>query len=301
MAEGKPQESRHPTRPLLGAHVSVAGGLWKAPHNGKLATCDVVQIFTRPRMQWRVKALRQAEVEAFIRAQEESGVRVVAAHAAYLINLASPDPGLFRKSREAFAQEMERCARLGIPNLVFHPGSHMGTGEEAGIRRVSEALVRLLETAPAEGPVLAVETTAGQGTSLGHRFEHLAEILERVDAPDRVALCLDTCHLFAAGYDFETPGAYRRTLKALDRAAGIDKVRVIHLNDSKGGPGSRVDRHEEIGKGRIGLAPFGFFLNDARLTGVPMILETPKRSHRDDAANLRRLRRLVKGRAREGR
>jgi deoxyribonuclease-4 len=280
---------------VLGAHVSIAGGLHNAPHNGKAGTCEVVQIFTRARNPWGTRRILPREVEKFRQAQEETKVRVVCAHDSYLINLASPDKALFRKSWVALLEETRRCDLLGIPLLVAHPGSHVGSGEARGLARIAEAVNRVLDRS-ADGKVtICLETTAGQGTSLGHRFEHLAHILDRVENGDRMDVCLDTCHIFAAGYPIETRKGYRETMKAFDDLLGLARIRVIHMNDSKRGSGSRVDRHEHIGRGRIGKDPFGFFLNDRRLSRVPKILETPKASPLDDRLNLKRLRSLVKG------
>jgi deoxyribonuclease-4 len=278
---------------MLGAHVSIAGGLHNAPHNGKAATCEVVQIFTRSRNRWRARRILPVEVERFLRAQEETGVKVVCAHDIYLINPASPDKALFRKSWLALLEEADRCDLLGIPLLIVHPGAHGGSGEERGIERVAEALNRVFDRSPAGKVTVCLETTAGQGTSLGHRFEHLAEIRDRVENGSRVSVCLDTCHLFAAGYPIRTRPGYRATLQSFDEILGLKALRVIHMNDSKNGPGSRVDRHEHIGRGRIGKEPFGFFLNDGRLRSVPKILETPKTTPRDDRINLKRLRSLL--------
>ncbi len=280
---------------MLGAHVSIAGGLHNAPHNGKAATCDVVQIFTRSRNRWRARRIPPVEIERFLRAQDETGVKVVCAHAIYLINPASPDKALFRKSWLGLLEEADRCDLLGIPLLIAHPGAHGGSGQERGIERVAEALNRVFDRSPAGKVTVCLETTAGQGTSLGSRFEHLAEIRNRVDDGSRVAVCLDTCHLFAAGYPIRTWPGYRATLQSLDEILGLENLRVIHMNDSKNGPGSCVDRHEHIGRGRIGKEPFGFFLNDRRLRSLPKILETPKTTPRDDRVNLKRLRSLLRG------
>jgi deoxyribonuclease-4 len=280
---------------MLGAHVSIAGGLHHAPHNGKAATCEIVQIFTRPRNQWRAKRLLSPEVEKFRQAQEETAVQVVCAHDSYLINLASPDKDLFRKSCNALLEEMERCDLLGIPILVAHPGSHVGSGERKGLNRIAEALNRIFDRAPDGEVKICLETTAGQGTCLGHRFEHLADILDQVENDVRLDICLDTCHIFAAGYPIKSRADYRATMRSFDDILGLERLRVIHMNDSRRGCGSRVDRHEHIGRGWIGKDPFGFFLNDRRLAGIPKILETPKASTRDDRRNLRRLRSLISG------
>jgi deoxyribonuclease-4 len=280
---------------MLGAHVSIAGGLHNAPHNGKAGTCEVVQIFTRSRNQWGTRKILPREVDRFRRAQEETGVRVVCAHDSYLINLASPDKTLFRKSWKALLEETKRCDLLGIPLLVAHPGSHVGSGAEKGLARIAEALTRILDGTPEGNVTICLETTAGQGTSLGHRFEHLAHILDRIENRGRTGICLDTCHIFAAGYPITTGPEYRKTMKLFDGILGLERLRVIHMNDSKKGPGTRVDRHEHIGRGRIGKDPFGFFLNDRRIARVPKIIETPKASPLDDRRNLKRLRSLMTG------
>jgi deoxyribonuclease-4 len=281
---------------MLGAHVSIAGGLHNAPHNGKAGACEVVQIFTRSRNQWGTRKILSGEVEKFRLAQEETKVRVVCAHDSYLINLASPDKALFRKSWVALLEETRRCDLLGIPFLVAHPGSHVGSGEAQGLNRIAEALNRILDRSPDGTVTICLETTAGQGTSVGHRFEHLAHILDRVENQGRTDICLDTCHIFAAGYPIKTREGYRKTMKAFDDILGLERLRVIHMNDSKKGSGTRVDRHEHIGRGCIGIDPFGFFLNDRRFARVPKILETPKESPRDDRRNLKKLRSLVKAR-----
>jgi deoxyribonuclease-4 len=285
---------------MLGAHVSIARGIHNAPHNGKAASCDVVQIFTRSRNQWRARKLAAQELEKFREAQEETGVKVVCAHDNYLINLASPDRALFRKSCNAFMDEMKRCDLLGIPILVAHPGAHVDSGEKTGLKKITEAFNRIFDRTPDSRVTICLETTAGQGTALGYRFEHLAEILDKVENPGRLAFCLDTCHVFVAGYPIGTKAGYRRTMKAFDDLLGLDRLLVIHMNDAKRELGSRIDRHERIGKGCIGTEPFGFILNDRRLARVPKILETPKASPRDDRMNLRTLRSLVKGGKRKG-
>ncbi len=278
---------------MLGAHVSIAGGLHNAPYNGKAGTCEVVQIFTRSRNRWGGRKILPGEVEQFLQAQEETKVRVVCAHDSYLINLASPDRALFRKSWTALLEETKRCDLLEIPLLVAHPGSHVGSGEAKGLKRIAEAINRVFDRSSDGKVSICLETTAGQGTSLGHRFEHLAEILARVENRDRIGICLDTCHIFAAGYPIRTREEYRATMKAFDQVLGLKRLRVIHMNDSKKGPGSCVDRHEHIGRGRIGKVPFGLFLNDRRLLRVPKIIETPKASAREDRINLKRLRSLI--------
>jgi len=286
---------------MLGAHVSIAGGIHNAPHNGKAATCEVVQIFTRSRNQWRARKLVAREVERFRQAQEETGVKVVCAHDNYLINLASPDRALFRKSCNAFVEEMKRCDLLGIPILVAHPGAHISSGEKKGLERVTEAFNRIFDRTPDSRVTICLETTAGQGTVLGYRFEHLAEIIDAVEDAERLAVCLDTCHVFVAGYPIGTQSGYRTTMKRFDDLLGLERLLVVHMNDARRELGSRIDRHERIGKGCIGTEPFGYILNDRRLARVPKILETPKKSPRDDRTNLRILRSLVKDTQRKSR
>jgi len=200
----------------------------------------------------------------------------------------------FKKSCDAFSEEMRRCDLLEIPNLVIHPGSHVGSGEDKGLRKMGEALNRLIDKDPDGRVTICLETTAGQGTNLGYRFEHLAAIIDKVENKDRVALCLDTCHIFAAGYPLKTHQEYEATLKEFDTVLGLDRLRIIHMNDSKKDFGSRVDRHEHIGRGMMGKEPFRFFLNDRRLAGIPMILETPKKAPEDDLANLKVMRSLIR-------
>lgn len=281
--------------PPLGAHVSISGGVYNAPYTGKEATCDVVQIFTKSSNQWRAKPLTDEDAALFHKAQKETGVTVACAHDSYLINLASPDPALFQKSYDAFFEEMHRCDFLAIPNLVMHPGSHVGSGETAGLKRIAEAFNRMFSADPDGKVTICLETTAGQGTNLGHRFEQLAEMINLVEHKDRMGICLDTCHIFAAGYPISTESEYRATMKQFESILGIDRLRIIHMNDSMKGSGSRVDRHQHIGDGEIGKAVFGYFLNDRRLARVPMILETPKESAAEDIANLKILRSLIKG------
>jgi len=285
---------------LIGAHVSIAGGVFNAPHNGKEAGCEVVQIFTKSSNQWRAKPLTDEDAEKLAAAQEETGVTVACAHDSYLINLASPDKALHDKSYKAFFEEMQRCDLLDVPNLVMHPGSHVGSGEEAGLKKIAESFNRMFADDPDGRVTICLETTAGQGTNLGYSFEQLAQIIEMVENKKRLGVCLDTCHIFAAGYAIGTEKDYKATMREFDRILGMKKLRIIHFNDSKKDFGSKVDRHEEIGKGAIGKKPFGFFMNDARLAKIPKILETPKESAADDIRNLKVLRSLVTKKAKDG-
>jgi deoxyribonuclease-4 len=216
-----------------------------------------------------------AEASAFKAAVEESGLRSVLAHGSYLVNLASPYKRVLARSRNAFVAEMNRCAALGIRHLILHPGAHMGSGEEAGLAAVAASLDHALERCAGLGVRPVLEVTAGQGSYLGHRFEHLRAILDRMQRPGRVGVCLDTCHLFAAGYDIATEKGHERTVREFDRVVGLGKLEAMHLNDARRGLGSRLDRHEAIGAGCLGLEAFRRILNDPRLNDVPMILETP--------------------------
>ncbi|HET9315711.1 MAG TPA: deoxyribonuclease IV [Vicinamibacteria bacterium] len=260
---------------LLGAHVPTAGGLHNAPAHGHDIGATAIQVFTRSQRQWAARPLEHEEAASFRAALAASGVRSVMSHASYLINLASPDPALSERGREAFRVEMTRCHALGIPLLVFHPGAHLGAGEDEGVRAVARSLDVVLTACRGARVTPAIELTAGQGSCVGHRFEHLAEMLARVKSPDRVAVCLDTCHLYAAGYDIATPRGYEKTLAEFDRVVGLDKLRAIHLNDSRKPLGSRVDRHAPIGEGFLGLRTFRRLLADPRLRDVPKVLETP--------------------------
>ena len=282
--------------------MSIAGGLDKAPLRGKQVGCDTIQVFTKSNRQWRAKRLTDQEVEAFKSNLAATGIGPVVAHDCYLVNLAAPRRDVWKKSVGAFRVELERAERLGIPFLVTHPGSHAGAGEAEGMRRVAEAVNELHASLPGARVRILLETTAGQGNSLGYRFEQLALILTKVEQAARVGICLDTCHVFAAGYDIRTPDGYRKALEELEACLGLERLQAIHLNDSKGGLGCRVDRHEHIGEGRLGLAPFRRLLNDPRLRRVPMILETPKDDDfiTADRRNLTRLRRLLNGRHVQG-
>lgn len=260
---------------ILGAHEGIAGGVSKAFARAEADGADCLQIFTRSARGWAAKPLDEEEVAAFRSEARRTG-KPVAAHSSYLINCASPDRGIRKKSWEALADELARCERLRIPALIFHPGSH--DKESEGIRLVGEAMTRALEEVPGKVRLL-VETTAGQGTSIGWRFEHVAALRDAVPARARrrVAVCVDTCHVWSAGYDIGTDEGYARTMDELDDVVGLSNVRAFHLNDSKKPKGCRVDRHEHIGKGTLGLRPFGHFVNDPRFAEVPGFVETDSR------------------------
>lgn len=282
--------------PLFGAHMSIAGGLYKAAEAAAALGMQTVQIFTKNNNQWHARDLVDEDIRAFKAAMRRAKLRHAMAHDCYLINLASPDAGLFRKSLEAFVVEMRRAEALGLDYLVTHPGAAVDGDERAGLLRVAAALDEAHVRCPDFRLKVLLETTAGQGTSLGHRFEHLASILAQVKDPERLGVCLDTCHVFAAGYALAPEKEYRATMREFHRLVGIKRLRAFHVNDSARPQGSRVDRHAHIGKGYIGLEAFRLLLNDPRFRNRPMILETPKESaDRDDmdVVNLRTLRRLM--------
>ncbi|MFQ5640639.1 MAG: deoxyribonuclease IV [bacterium] len=279
----------------FGAHVSIGGGVFNAPQNGIASTCDVVQIFTKNQMQWQVPPLTDEDVQKFKAEEQRTGVKAVCVHASYLINLGGFDPEKLRKSRQNFIVEVERAEVLGIPYLVVHPGSHLGNGEAHGVHRISESLNFVLDKYPDFKLKILLESTAGQGANLGYTFEQLAEMRLNVEAPERIGVCLDTCHMFAAGYEIRTKEGYRTTMQELDDCIGVEHVGVIHSNDSKKALGSRVDRHAHIGDGELGLTAFEQLVNDARFKDIPMIIETPGGAVKD-AENLQKLRGLVKNR-----
>jgi deoxyribonuclease-4 len=277
---------------LIGAHMSIAGGISKAFERGQSVQCRTIQIFLKSSNQWKAKPLTEEDKILFQEAQKTSGIHPVVAHDSYLINLASPDSGLYEKSLAAFIEEMERANFLGVPYLVLHPGAHVGSGVEAGIARIAAALNQAF--ARVDSPVtILLENTAGQGSGLGYRFEELASIMEKIKEDGRVGICLDTCHAFAAGYDIRTKDAYASVMREFDRLIGIKKIRAFHVNDSKKELGSRVDRHAHIGQGFIGLEGFRCLINDKRFMKIPKILETPKGPDlAEDRINLATLRSL---------
>jgi deoxyribonuclease-4 len=291
--------------PFLGAHMSVSGGLHLAVERIAAIGGQALQVFTRNQRQWKVASVTDQEAEAFRLAVQDWGHgRNVASHDSYLINLASPQAEIAVKSRAALAEELARCGKLGIPLLVLHPGAHLGTGVADGLARLTENLDAALEQAAslhesAASVTVLLENTAGQGSSLGSRFEELAEIMNRSRHSARLGVCLDTCHAFAAGFDLRTDEGYAATFEAIAGTVGLERLRLFHVNDAKTGLGSRVDRHEHIGQGNIGLEAFRRLLNDARFANLPMVLETPKDSGDRlelDRMNLETLRNLL-GRA----
>jgi len=283
----------------LGAHVSIAGGIYHAFDRARSIGCETAQIFVKPNRSWGVKPLSAEDISLFkselnSAPEHKKSIHPVVAHASYLLNLGSPDRTLWERSRNMLIVELERCEALNIPWLVIHPGSHRGTGEEAGIERISNGLSEVHKAAEGFRARILIETTAGQTNAIGHRFEQIARLIEGCYQGERLGVCFDTCHVFAAGYDIRSQSGYEATLAALDVTVGLDQVKVIHLNDSKGELGCHKDRHEHIGAGHIGLAGFWNILHDERLTILPGILETPKSADlHEDVDNLATLRRLM--------
>jgi deoxyribonuclease-4 len=279
----------------LGAHMSIAGGIEKAVARGREIGATALQIFTRNQVQWRPKPLTDAECSAFRAARSASPIGPVVGHASYLINIASPDDALWQRSIDALRIDYERSEALGLDALVFHPGAYMDADLETGLRRVAEAAGRILSVTPGYRCRLAFETTAGAGSQIGSRFEEIARLLAASGPPERLGVCIDTCHIFVAGYDVRDERRYRRAMREFDAVVGIRHLVAVHVNDSKGELGSRVDRHAHIGHGRIGLEGFRALVRDRRLDEVPKILETPKGEARRpswDERNLATLRRL---------
>jgi len=274
--------------------MSIAGGLHQAFERLRKVRGEALQIFLFNQRQWRVPELTQDQVSRFLRAWEEGGFVPVAAHDSYLINLASPDDELRNRSIDSFAEELRRCKLLGIRYLVAHPGAHCGMGREAGIERFVLGLDKAMEMAEGEGVRVLIETTAGQGTSLGGSLEEISAILQGSRFGELLGVCIDTCHLFAAGFDLGKRDGYNATIDALQETIGLHRILWFHLNDSKGELGSRIDRHAHIGKGKMGLEAFRHLLNDPRFKDHPMVLETPKgKDLKEDRRNLRVLRSLL--------
>lgn len=278
----------------LGAHMSIEGGFSKAVERGRRAGCETMQVFTKNSNRWGAPFPGEAEVAAFASARESAGIEPAFGHSAYLINPASPDDTLFRKSVSALAEEIRRCDRLGLLYLVLHPGSTRGEPEAWGVARVARALKEAVGESGVAGVRVLLETTAGSGHILGHRFQHLRDILDAAGVPGQTGVCFDTAHVFAAGYDIRTAEGYSGVMGSFQETVGVENLYAIHLNDSAKPLGSRVDRHAHIGKGLIGLEAFRCIVNDPRLSHVPAVLETPKSDGGDeDIANLAALRSLA--------
>ena len=273
---------------LIGAHTSISGGVSASIDRAERLGFTAIQIFTKNNSQWEAKPLSNMEIERFKERLDKSHIKFIQAHDSYLINLCSKDKALLKKSRQSFREELERCEQLGIPYLNFHPGAHGGQGEDDGLAIIAESINIVHENTKDAHVSTMLETTAGQGTSLGYRFEQLRKIIDRVETPERMSVCIDTAHIFAAGYDITSPKKYRRVMREFDDIIGLDLLKAFHLNDSKKELGSRVDRHEHIGKGFIGRAGFKNIMSDRKIVNVPKILETPKsKTQLEDLKNIK--------------
>jgi len=279
---------------LIGAHKSIAGGVYKSLKLAEESGCRTIQIFTKNASQWRGKPISDDDARKFKSEVERTGIWPVVAHDSYLINLGTPKDALLIKSIDAFVDELERCELLGLPYLIMHPGSHTGSGEETALKKVAESINQIHKMTKGFNVKIVIELTAGQGTNLGYSFEHLRAIYDGVKQSDRIGYCYDTCHTFAAGYDITTRETYEKTMSEFDRILGIENLLCFHINDAKKGLGSRVDRHEHIGKGELGELPFAFIMQDERFANIPKILETPTNDDGDDIKNLKLLRKLYK-------
>lgn len=277
---------------LFGAHVSISGGLEKAFQRGKSIGCTAIQIFTKSNRQWAAKPLTKNDIELFKQAHKSSPIKHVIVHASYLINIGSPNTDTHKKSVAALEKELKRCEQLGIRHLVLHPGSHLKTGEDECLKKVASSLDSIFEKIPGNTMIL-LETMAGQGSSLCYVFEHIKKIMRYSSHKKRLGVCFDTCHAFAAGYDFRTPKTYEAMWKKFDKTIGLNKIKAMHINDSKKELGSRVDRHEDIGKGKIGTKAFSLLFNDERFFDVPKILETPAKTELDYVANMKTIKKLI--------
>jgi deoxyribonuclease-4 len=280
---------------LLGAHTSISGGVSNAVDLAEKLNFTAMQIFTKNNNRWFAKPLDEKEIGTYISKLNTSHIKIVVAHDSYLINLCAKDLDMLNKSRESFIDELQRCEQLGIPHLNFHPGAHLGQGEEDGIKLIAESLnIAHLKT-PGYNVTSMLETTAGQGSAIGYKFEHLRKIIDLVDDKKRMTVCIDTAHIFAAGYDIKDTAAYRKVINDFDNIIGLDKLKCMHMNDSKKPLGSKVDRHEHIGKGFIGLEGFTNIMNDKKLNLVPKVLETPKgKDQLEDLENIKTLKSLIR-------
>ena len=279
---------------VLGAHMSIQGGVSMAIERARSIRCTAMQVFVKNNMQWFARPLTREEIRTFLNHVQRGELLSVFGHANYLINLAATNPQFHANSIRALAEELVRADQLELPFLVLHPGAHVGAGEEAGLKKIADSVDEVFRKIPKVKTKIALEITAGQGSCLGHRFEHLAHIIANVREPDRLGVCLDTAHLFAAGYNIGNESGVRKTFREFDRSIGRNRLVAIHVNDSKTGHGSRVDRHQHIGKGTIGLDAFRFIMRSPRFSKIPKVLETPKgKDLREDVVNLKTLRALA--------
>lgn len=280
--------------PLLGSHMSIAGGVQNALFQGKDVGCETIQLFTKSSRQWAAKPLSEEEILRFRAAKAETGITTVIAHDSYLYNFAASDDALRKKSVAGLIDEMQRCEALGVAYLIAHPGAHVGAGEQAGIKTIAKSIDEMQTACPGFTTLFTIEITAGQGSNLGYTFTQVRQMIDALKAPDRVRVCFDTEHAFAAGYDLRDKEGYDRTFHEFDEEIGLDRLVAFHLNDAKKDLGCRVDRHEHIGKGFLGVEAFRLLLNDQRFWGLPMCLETPKSADcHEDRENLALLRSLV--------
>jgi len=278
----------------IGSHMSISGGVDKAFARGESVDLEVMQIFTKNNNQWVGKPIDTDTLRKYFTERERTGIDLVFSHASYLINLCATNKVTLDKSKDALLDELQRCDLLEIPYLVIHPGSHMGEGEEKGLKAVADTIDRVFRKIPKGNAILCLENTAGQGSNLGHAFEHLAQIRSLVKEPERIGYCFDTCHAFAAGYDLSTENSTKKVFREFDRVAGLDRLKVFHFNDSKKPLGSRRDRHDHIGRGEMGLECFRFLMRTRKFRDHPMALETPKSDDlHEDRENIETLRGLT--------
>ncbi|OGQ36354.1 MAG: deoxyribonuclease IV [Deltaproteobacteria bacterium RIFCSPHIGHO2_12_FULL_43_9] len=284
--------------PLFGAHISTSGGVEKSIERAIELNCEAIQIFTKNNNQWNGKPLTEESIKAFKDGVKKAKIKVTNSHDSYLINLCSTDKNISKKSHDAFLDELNRAEELALDYVVMHPGAHLGKGESAGLKTLTRAFNNLMKETRGYKVLTLIESTAGQGSNIGYKFEHLKEILDGVTEPERFGVCLDTCHLYAAGYDISTKDGYEKTFSEFNKIVGIKQIKMFHLNDSKRELASRVDRHEHIGEGKIGRDGFKFLVNDQRFKNHAMIIETPKEDDfmKFDSKNLNFLKSLLKER-----
>lgn len=277
---------------LFGAHMSIAGGFSLAIERGESIECTAIQVFTKSNRQWNAKSIAEEDIANFKLRWKNSSIKSIISHASYLLNIGSPNDELAEKSTKALTDELNRSSALGIPYLVLHPGSHSNTDINECLKRIAENLDRALENSNG-GTAILLETMAGQGTSIGHTFEQIATIIKNSHHKRSIGVCFDTCHSFAAGYDFRTKSSYNDMWNNFDKTIGLHKLHAMHVNDSKGDLGSRIDRHADIGEGKIGLEAFRLLFNDPRFENTPKVLETPRATIEDYVKNMATIRSLI--------
>jgi len=260
---------------IIGGHMSIGGGFAEAPERARNIGLDAMQVFTKNQRQWIAKPLNMEDVNFYLENMKRFDIKITVAHASYLVNLAAPEQDKFEKSIESMVHELQRCESLKIPYLIFHPGAHMGEGEKNGLKRIVDGINKIIEKSEGIKAKITIETTAGQGTNLGYRFEQIGFILDNVSDKSKVRVCMDTCHIFAAGYELRSKDGYEKTMDEFSRNIGFENLVAVHLNDSEKALGSRVDRHAQIGRGYIGREGFKNLLKDKRFSNMPLILETP--------------------------